>query len=159
MSSQKKHPEHKAPKGARTSRSTSTDSGVGNLIQSALFGALIGLLSATLLLFAATAVCYATADPAALATPSALISLYLSALIGGFAALRRHRSLALACGSLCGMFLMLVFLALSLLLRNQIDNGFPFTISLLIRVLMIPVAAFGGYLGLPRNTRKKRHSR
>ena len=156
MSSQKTRPERK---GARGHHHASTDTGIGNLVQSALFGALIGLLCATLLLFAATAICYATTDPASLTTPTALAALYLSSLIAGFAALRRHRSMALACGSLCGAFLMLFFLVVSLIMKQQPKEGFSLGISLLIRGLMIPVSAIGGYLGLPRKTQKKRRAR
>ncbi len=159
MSSQKVHTERKIKKGAQKNRNVGTDSGVGNLMQSALFGALIGLLTATLLLFAATAVCYATADPASLTTPLALAALYLSSLIAGFAALRRHRSMALACGSLCGIFLMLVFLAVSLIFGNRVEGGFSLPFSLLVRGLMIPVSAIGGYLGLPRKPQRKRRAR
>ena len=158
MSSQKKHFERKPKKGGQKNRRATIDSGFGNLMQSALFGALIGLLSATLLLFAATAVCYATTDPASMTTPLALAVLYLSALIAGFAALRRHRSMALACGSLCGLFLMLVFLAVSLILGHRVEGGFSLPLSLLVRALMIPVSAIGGYLGLPKKPQRKRRA-
>lgn len=135
------------------------DASFGNLLQSALFGALCGLLAAIPLLFAATALCYATADPAALTTPAALGALSLSALATGICAVRRHRSMALACGALGGLLLALVLLALSFLLRAHVETGLSFPLSLALRALILPVAAFGGYLGLPRKTHKKRRGR
>ena len=156
MSSQKKN-HHKKP--SKTVRGTSEERSFGNLLQSALFGALFGILAAVLLLFAATAIGYATADPCSLTMPLALTALYLSAFVSGFAALRRNRAMALVCGSFSGLFLMLVFLVLSLLLRNHSDASFSTPVALLLRAVMIPCAAIGGYCGLSRKASKKRHTR
>jgi putative membrane protein (TIGR04086 family) len=139
-------------------KTTVESSPFGNLMQSALFGALCGMISAILLLFAATAICYATADPCALIMPLGLAALYLSSFIAGFAALRRNGSMALACGSLSGLCLLLVFLCLSLLLRSHITDTLSPTLSLLLRAIMIPSSVIGGYLGLSRKSPKKRHA-
>jgi len=153
MNAQKRHSSKKA---VHASRTASEQGSFSNLLQSALFGALCGMIAAVLLLFAATAICYATDDPAARTTVAGLAALYVSSLVAGFAALRRHRSMALACGSLSGLLLMLVFLCLSLLLRNHEEPAFSSALSLLLRALMIPTAAVGGYLGLSKKAPKKR---
>ncbi len=156
MNAQKKHTHKKA---THTPRTASEQGSFHNLLQSALFGALCGMIAAVLLLFAATAICYATADPGAWTTVAGLAALYASSLVAGFAALRRHRSMALACGSLSGLFLLVVFLCLSLILRNHAEEAFAPSLSLLLRVLMIPSATVGGYLGLSRKNPKKRRVR
>ncbi len=159
MSTQKKQHVRKRSPRAEGGRQSSSDGTFGNLCQSALFGALFGILAAALLLFAVTAIGYATADPCSLTKVLGLSALYLSALVAGFAALRRQRSMALLCGSLSGLFLMLVFLLLSLLFSKQTEASFQGGISLLLRLLMLPAAAIGGFLGLPRKSVKHPHKR
>lgn len=125
------------------------------LLQSALFGSVCGLLSAALLLFGATLVCYRLADPNAWMTPLALAALFLSSFVAGFAALKRNRASALLCGGMSGLFLMLFFLALSFFFPSTLSPTFSLPISILIRTLMLPTAAIGGFLGLGKP--KKRH--
>ena len=107
MNTKAKHPNKRV---ARSSPTATEQDSFHSLLQSALFGALCGIVVAILLLLAASAICHATNDPASFTGTAGLIALYLSALVAGFAALRRHRSMALACGALSGIFLMLVFL-------------------------------------------------
>lgn len=135
------------------------ESVLGHLLQSALFGALCGLLSSVPLLFAASAICYATADPAALTLPAALVVLCLSALATGICAVRRHRAAPLAVGALGGVFLALVLFTLSLLLRSHAESTLAIPLALGLRAAVIPVSALGGCLGLPRKTHKKRRGR
>ena len=132
---------------------------LGSLFQSAMFGALIGILCATLLLFVATVICYATADPCAFTTPAALSALYLASFASGFAAIRHHRSMALACGALSGIALLLVFLMISIILRSHTEETFSALPSFFLRLGMIPVSAIGAYIGLPKKHGKKRHVR
>lgn len=154
MNTKAKHPNKRV---ARSSPTATEQDSFHSLLQSALFGALCGIVVATLLLLAASAICHATNDPASFTGTAGLIALYLSALVAGFAALRRHRSMALVCGALSGIFLMLVFLCLSLLLRNHASSPLSSSQAWLLRALMIPTSAIGGYLGLSRKTPKKRH--
>ena len=144
------HSEGKAP---------STDHSFLGICQSAWFGAMFGMLAAAILLFSVTAIGYATADPCALTKPLALAALYLSSLVAGFATIRRERGMALLCGSLGGLFLMLVFLLLSLLLRGHAEESFQGVPPLLLRLFMLPSAAIGGFLGLPRSTKKRPRTR
>ena len=146
------------PKKSHHKKTNAESSPLGNLMQSALFGALCGMIAAVLLLFAATAICYATADPCTLTTPLGLAALYLASFVAGFAAIRRNGSMALACGSICGLCLLLVFLCLSLLLRSHATDTLSPVLSLLLRVMMIPASVIGGYLGLSRKSSKKRHA-
>lgn len=159
MSTQKKKSVQKKASPGEHTHASAADATLGNLCQSALFGALIGLLAAALLLFAATAIGYATADPCALTKPLALAALYLSSLVAGFAALRRNRSMALLCGTLCGLFLMLVFWILARILGRHIEPSFAGGTALLLRLLMLPIATVGGFLGLPKNTKKRPRTR
>lgn len=130
----------------------------GNLLQSALFGALLGMIASALLLFAATAICYSAEDPAAMTTPLSLAALYLSSLVAGFASVCRHRSSALLCGSLGGLLFMVVLLAVSCLLRGHAEDAFSTSSALLLRAMMLPVSAIGGFLGLPRQSAKRRRT-
>lgn len=140
-------------------KASSTDHSFVSICQSALFGALFGMIAATILLFAVTAIGYATADPCSLTTPLALAALYLSSLVAGFAAIRRERSMVLLCAGLSGLFLMLVFFLLSLLLKGQAEKSFDGISPLLLRLFMLPSAAIGGFLGLPKSTKKRPRTR
>ncbi len=158
MSTPKKKPVRKKSPHA-DGKAPSTDHSFVSVCQSSLFGALFGMIAAVILLFAVTAIGYATPDPCSLTTPLALAAHYLSSVVAGFAAIRRQRSTALLCGSLGGLFLMLVFLVLSLLLKGQADGGFYGISSLLLRLFMLPSAAIGAFLGLPRSTKKRPRTR
>ncbi len=149
---------HKADK-KRKKKSTHTSGehrAPASLFQSALFGSLCGLICSAALLFLVSFVCYRSPDPDSLILPLSLGALYLSCLVGGFAAVKRQRASALLCGGMAGLFLGAFFLVLSLFLRSSQQDSFSLTLSILLRVLMLPASSIGGFLGLGRP--RKRHS-
>lgn len=142
------------------SRPKEGNGGVSSLLQNALFGSFVGLLCALILLLAGAAIAIKSDDPDAVISPISLFALYASAFFGGFLALRKNRSSALLCGSLCGVFLLIFFLVLSFFLRGYTDSHFSSAIAWLLRIAMLPVSAAGGFLGMSqkRKKSKRRHS-
>lgn len=136
------------------------EKGLASLLQSSLFGSLIGLVTAFVLLLGGTAIAMRASDPDAMISPLSLFALYASAFFGGFFALRKNRSSALVCGSLSGAFLLLFFLVLSFFLRANSETHFPSLVAWLLRIAMLPISAAGGFLGMSQKAKrhKKRHS-
>ena len=132
---------------------------LGNLWQAALFGALCGLLLVLPLIFAASALCLVSTDPAALALPAAIAVLLLSAIAAGGIAARRRPQMPMAAGTLGGLCFALVLFALSLLFRSKADATLSVPAALALRALPIPVSMLGGLLAKPRKTHKKRRNR
>jgi putative membrane protein (TIGR04086 family) len=142
----------------RNHRSKSSDSSIQNgffhTLKSSLFGAVIGIACAFVLMMIGAFVCYSSGDPHKLIGAVSLVALYLSSLISGFAAVRRNSSSALLCGGLSGAFLMLFFIVCSIFFDS--GSSFDFPVSILLRVGIIAVAALGGFSGLKRNTNKRK---
>ena len=139
----------------RKKKSVSEHREVGSMLQSALFGALCGMLSSLVLLFIVALICYRSPDPDALLSPLALGALFVSSFVSGFAALRRNRTSALLCGAAAGILLALFFLALSFFFVGKTEDALSPVLSWLIRAAMIPVAAVGGFAGLPRKKKRR----
>ena len=95
MSTSEKHTKRKSSRPAP--RREEAENQFGATLKSALFGTGIALLAAMLLLLLCAGICYGTADPDAITTTLSLSALYLSAMIGGFASVRRNRGGALFC--------------------------------------------------------------
>lgn len=144
----------------RKQRQKSSESALQNgffhTVKSSLFGSLIGILSAFILMMAGAFVCYSSGDPHALTNAAALIALYASSFFAGFFAVRRNRSSALLCGGLAGAFLMLFFIIASLFFDSEEERAFDFPISLFLRVAIIAVAVLGGYIGSKRSGKKRK---
>ncbi|MBE6549834.1 MAG: TIGR04086 family membrane protein [Ruminococcaceae bacterium] len=144
----------------RKQRQSSTDptanSGFLHTLKSALFGMAIGIASAFVLMTAGAFICYSSGDPNTFVDTVALISLYLSSLVCGFAAVKRNRSSALFCGTLSGILMMLFFIICSLFLGAKSEAAFKFPVSILLRVAIVAASVFGGYAGLKRGNNKKR---
>lgn len=155
-------PVSKVKKGEKTRRKKNASSlksvpSFGSLLQSALFGAFVGLLSAGILALAATLLCYRSNDPTAYLMPLALATLYLSAFLAGFAALKRHRTAVLPCALLSGLALSLFFLVLSFFWQGTAEPSFSPALAWVLRILTLPAAALGGFCGRERQ-KKRRHS-
>lgn len=150
MSTSEKHTKRKSSRPAP--RREEAENQFGATLKSALFGTGIALLAAMLLLFLCAGICYGTADPDALTTPLSLSALYLSAMIGGFASVRRNRGGALFCGALCGALLILAFLMINLCFHATYSRSFSPMIALLLRAVVLLFSVLGGFLGLHRRT-------
>ncbi|MBQ9783098.1 MAG: TIGR04086 family membrane protein [Clostridia bacterium] len=127
------------------------------LLKHTAIGAGIALAVAAALALIAAGICYSTPDPNSLTLPVGMVLPYLSALVGGFAAVRLHRSAPLPCGLLCGGFLALFFLFLTLFFEGESGIGLP--LSIILRVLIPAVSVLGALLGLKRKSGSRRRSR
>ena len=120
---------------------------------------LITLGSGILLLLLCSLISYFSSDPNRLILPLGLTVSALTALIGGFAAIRLHGHSALICGLLNGTAFSAVMLLLSLFFGAH-ATGYPAWVSCLLHVGFLLLSILGGYLGLPKNgTKRKKHPR
>ncbi len=155
MNSSKKNKTHQRKSNHRSrSADASLQNGFLHTVKSALFGTAIGIASAFILMMIGSLICYSSGDPHKLTGAVSLVSLYVSSLVSGFAAVIRNRSSALLCGGLSGTLLMLFFIVCSLFLDSEATFDFP--VSILLRICIIATAVLGGYAGLKRNTNKRK---
>ena len=135
---------------------TSSKSGSLHTVTSALFGTVIGFSAALILSASVAFLCFLSGDPNAYVLAAALSVLYLSSFISGFAAVKKNRSSALLCGSLSGIFLMLLFMLCSFFFNSDANATFQFPFSVFLRAAMIAASVLGGYLGAKKGNNKKR---
>ncbi len=107
----------------------------------------VWLLAAGRLLFVFCAISYSTEDPDILTLPLSLCALYLSAIIGGIAAVRFSGD-GLISGLLTGIISAGVLLLVSLLPLPASSVEMP--MSFLYNALVIPAAVVGAALGHKR---------
>ncbi|MBQ2999651.1 MAG: TIGR04086 family membrane protein [Clostridia bacterium] len=122
------------------------------LCKNAAIGMIFSLLCAVALMLIGTFICLRSDDPLKLILPIGLVTLYLSALLGGIVTVRRNGKKALLSGALCGLFLFLFFLGSSLFFRGE--GAFSFLVTLLFRLLTIFFSILGAFLGQKRATRR-----
>ena len=115
---------------------------------------LITIVSALILLTAGSLIAYFTADPSALVQPIALVCSALTALIGGFAAVRIHKHSALFCGLLNGSATTALMLLASLFFRSH-ASGYSAGVSALLHTTFILFSVAGAFLGLPRKSPRR----
>jgi len=109
----------------------------------------ITLFCGIALLLAFSLLAYFLPDPTAYITPMALIAAALTALIGGFCAVRIHGHSALLCGLCNGTVLMGIMILASLFLRRH-ALGYSPLMSCLVHVALLLLSVLGGYLGLKK---------
>ena len=125
------------------------------LTKNALIGAGIAVAFAFLLLLLTTAMILRAKDPQAWIAPTAIGTLYLTAMIAGATTRHFQRRSPIACGLLAGVILLLFGIVLSLFLPRdaQTAEGYWW-----IRLAAPLFAVMGSYIGhlRPRKQRKKR---
>ncbi len=134
----------------------SVEANVGATLKNALFGAFVAAVASVILLFIISAICYSTDDPDAFTTPLALVALYLSSIIGGFAAVRKNQSSALLCGAVCGVIFILFFLCVTLCFHGVMERSFSIPVAFALRGVSILCSILGGFLGLKRKSSSRR---
>ncbi len=144
------------PKRKRRTKSDTSEKSISFLLKNSLLGCGIALLSAAALLFVSSAICYMSKDPHSLVFPLGLLTLYLSALIGGIAAVRLNKSDAFICGSVCGGLLALFFLFLTVFFPDADSSKFPLPVVLVLRILTVFFCILGAWLGMKRKIRPRR---
>lgn len=115
---------------------------------------LITLAASLILMLVGALVAYFTPDPNALVHPLSLSCAALSALIGGFAAVRIHKHSALLCGLLNGSLATALMMLFSLFFRGY-SSGYSAGISAMLHAAFILFSVAGAFLGLPKGIRRR----
>jgi len=101
-------------------------------------------LSALILLLLFCAIAVSMEDPGSVTVPFSLCALYLSAVIGGIAAVRLSGD-GIASGAVSGCFTMLLVFALTAL---PLENApFEFPLTLILTACIIPASVLGAVIG------------
>lgn len=101
---------------------------------------------------------YFCADPSRYVAPLGLTAAGLTALIGGFLAVRIHGHSALLCGLFNGGLLTLVTLLISLFMKPN-ASGYSTGIICLLHTLAILLSVAGAYAGLKAPKKKRKNKR
>lgn len=115
---------------------------------------LITLGIGILLTLIASLIAYFSPDPNALIRPLGICAAALTALFGGFAAVRIHGHEALLCGILNGSVFMGLMILVSLFFKAE-ASGYAAWLSCLLHAGFVLLSIAGAYLGLKRKTRKR----
>ncbi len=148
-------------KAARRRRRTVTEK-EGSFTLSATAKSVLGALPITvvtglLLLLLFTALLLRVKDPNRYQTITGCTLLYLSAFVGGFAALRlNHRRAPLLCGLGEGTLLLAIWALIGLFLPTAWKGDTSAVLSLLAHVCLLPAAALGAWAGSRGSGQRKR---
>ncbi len=123
---------------------------------SCLYAQIVWALSTVILMLIFCIVAYSTADPDSITTPLSLCALYLSALIGGIAAVRISGD-GIVSGAVSGVITAILVFALSVLPLPE--SGFDLPSSLLFTALVIPASVIGSIVGHKRKKSPLKHSK
>lgn len=141
-------------KGRKKLRSEDTPPLV-SVFKSSLTGFIAALVSALVLWIAASAIAYANDDPDSVVGALGLGVIYISALIGGFVAVRHNKKDALLCGIVSGAMLSLFFFIISLFFEDS-SSSYSFLIELMLRGAMLLMSVFGAFAGLHRKDKRRK---
>ena len=114
------------------------------MIRPLLWGTIVGILVTVLLLLATALVMAVVQLPAAAVVPTALATVSLGALAGGFTAARISRERGLLYGAVSGLLLFLI-IAVAGMLAMPSTSGATTFVKL---ALTVGLGAFGGILGV-----------
>jgi putative membrane protein (TIGR04086 family) len=138
--------------------STQKASRLGALSVSIATGTGLGLLCFSALILIFSGLCLALDDPHSLTFALSLAAIYLSALVSGFASVKRnHKEDALLCGIATGVLFMLILSALLLFIPTTETDSAPSN-AILLRLLVIPLSLVGSFLGTAQR-KMKRHKK
>ncbi len=121
---------------------------------SCVYAQAVAVISGIILLLIFCAVAYGMADPDSVTVPLSLCALYLSALIGGIAAVRFSND-GIASGAISGVMTALIVFALSAIPMPL--SGFELTTALICNALVIPASVLGSVIGHKRRKSPKSH--
>ena len=131
---------------------------LGALSASVATGTGVGLLCFSLLILIFSGLCLALDDPHTLSFALSLAAIYLSALVSGFASVKRnHKEDALLCGIATGILFMLILCALLLFIPTAEADSAP-SHTIILRLLVIPLSIVGSFLGTMQK-KVKRHKK
>lgn len=122
------------------------------------FGLLTGLTAVLILLPVTTGIAYAQADPARMAVPAAVVTLYLSVLLSGAAAAHNSETPFLAAG-ICGSVFLLTTVIFTLFPIGSASCEFSTPVSILAHLAVPAAAMLGSLAGRRRPKRPSSHHR
>ncbi len=117
------------------------------LLSACLLSQCVWFISALVLLLVLCAVAYSTRDPDAITEPLSMCALYLSAVIGGVAAVKLSGD-GIVSGLISGGITAVLVLLLSCLPLPA--SGFDLTHSVIFTALVVPASALGALIGRRR---------
>ena len=117
---------------------------------------LITIAAGMILLLAASLCAYFFPDPDQLILPLGLAASLLTALIGGFCAVRIHGHSALVCGLCNGSLFTLLMILVSLFFKAY-SAGYSATVSCLLHAAFLLLSVAGAFLGLRKAPKKRKH--
>ncbi len=133
----------------RTSRTRVEDDSPALFLRHMGKSLLISLGIGLFWILAAALAAYFYSDPDSLILPLALLSAALTALCGGFAAVRIHGHSALLCGLCNGSLLTAAMILASLFFRSY-AAGYSPLVSFLIHTAFIALSVVGAFAGLKK---------
>ncbi len=114
----------------------------------------VSLLTAILSLMVLSMAAYFTGDPATLLLPLGLVAAAITALVGGFTAVKLHKKNALLCGLANGSAMMAIMLLVSLFFKDGASAHSPL-LSCLLHAAFLVLSILGAFAALPRTGVKK----
>ena len=121
---------------------------------SSVFGMGIAVAALLALLSIFSIIGLASEKPHSLLSPISFFSIYASAFLGGFVAIKKNKERdALLCGALCGVFIMLAY-SVTFWLVGIILNADSTPISWLYRAIIIVCALLGAIIGVNKTHKK-----
>ena len=114
---------------------------------------LISVCGGVILSLIASLIAYFSADPDSLTLPLGLVASALTALIGGFSAVRIHGHAALLCGLLNGAAMTALMMLVSLFFTS-LSAGHSALISALLHTAFILLSVAGAYIGISQKSQK-----
>jgi putative membrane protein (TIGR04086 family) len=141
----------------KTQKSKSSPPFAKKIMISSLFGMLAGISSLFAMLLIFSAICMMLRDPHPLILPLCFFSIYASAFLSGFFAVKRNGGKeALWCGILCGaMFITLLWIA-SFIIDMFVGASQPQATGIVCKLLCLPATVVGAFGGLAKNSKKGR---
>ena len=142
-------------KGHRT-KTTEPTSPTFRFVAVCLYSVVLSVSVAFLFILIASAIIIKAPDPIAAIKPTALISLYLSALICGFISKKSSSLPSALIGVTSGLSLTLIVMTVSFFLPNSAQASFLPGTKALLFILIFPTAIIGSLLGGIKMSKKRK---
>lgn len=127
------------------------------LFRSSLMGLLTFGGSSLVLLLITALICLKLSDPDTVMLPLATACSFLSAMLGGFAAVRCHGEGAIPVGLLTGGILFLLTLLAAACLPADASGALSGSMSVILRLFLPIFSTLGALLGVNLKSKKKKH--
>ena len=142
----------------RNSQDRTAASGVGRLIQSALWGAGAFALCCSVLLLIGSILACRLPDPDALPDAIAAAVMLIGSLVGGWTCAKKQKEGSLVCGICTAAALLILLLILSLFLPGEEISAYKLPFSLPLHIAMVPASIAGAYGALRKKGTSRRRS-